>query len=569
MPNAILLNIKSDINSSKTFSSSKSSYYSRNICIDNDLIKKNLSFEKFQKINSSESYDFIVWLALNWYRDEKGRDLSIRGSVSLGNILARRLMTAFANDYRNYFFLKEILKENRKVYASNAETLSFKRVSKIFKDNILFYGDQYNSNTLFNPDPEFTNFYEFPKIHKLSKLARFVQKPFFSRVKKRPIMNIKDWSTTDQWQKRSDCLNLNSFFPWKGYYFNNPNCDQKELDYHFPGEINKDIFNIEKLIDNIPNIWDKPEVDLINHFFTLVKNEYSKGRNLFKRTYSIFKETIEYYQPKSIIIPGETHFAYIILNQIAKEKKIKTILAIDGYQFVRDVSIFYKDSRNEKSIFDKILVYSLQHKSILASMGLDNESFIECKFPLLEKQKKNDKEKVKYDAIIMSYQPNQHNPRSVTWDKRGLIVVDVIKVLIESGCKEIGLKVKNGQNDIKYYSKILEIFPFNIKIDILVKPTHNYVYKTKLVVGQFSTALFEFSYNNVPYYVFEPEENGKTDDMINSASIFNRQSISRSTDELKSQLKNNTHSVILDRDILHNYNDLLSIKTESFIALND
>ena len=57
--------------------------------------------------------------------------------------------------------------------------------------------------------------------------------------------------------------------------------------------------------------------------------------------------------------------------------------------------------------------------------------------------------------------------------------------------------------------------------------------------------------------------------MINSASIFNRQSISRSTDELKSQLKNNTHSVILDRDILHNYNDLLSIKTESFINLDD
>ena len=76
--------------------------------------------------------------------------------------------------------------------------------------------------------------------------------------------------------------------------------------------------------------------------------------------------------------------------------------------------------------------------------------------------------------------------------------------------------------------------------------------KSNFTVGQFSTAVIEFTYHKIPYYIYEPYENGKTDEMIDSAIIFNRSSVSRNIIELEDNLRLQKPSGISDKDKMFN-----------------
>ena len=71
------------------------------------------------------------------------------------------------------------------------------------------------------------------------------------------------------------------------------------------------------------------------------------------------------------------------------------------------------------------------------------------------------------------------------------------------------------------------------------------------------------SYNKIPYFVYEPFENGKTNKMINSALVFNRESISRDINELETQLNNNSHSLLIDHKAMFEGIPISEIKLSS------
>ena len=78
-------------------------------------------------------------------------------------------------------------------------------------------------------------------------------------------------------------------------------------------------------------------------------------------------------------------------------------------------------------------------------------------------------------------------------------------------------------------------------------------------IGQISSAILESSYLNKDYYIYEPYENGKTDEMINSSDLFKRYSISRNTEELKMNLINNMPSIIGCRENVYDGPELSTI----------
>ena len=147
----------------------------------------------------------------------------------------------------------------------------------------------------------------------------------------------------------------------------------------------------------------------------------------------------------------------------------------------------------------------------------------------------------------MCYSPNQHNP-NISWDRRGEIVINLIKKLQNSNYRNIAIKVKDGIDDSSYYSSILMEFGQTDRIDILTGAMQEHIGKSAFVIGQFSTAIFEVTYAGIAYYVYEPLENGKTDEMIHSSELFSRSSISRNLEELLVNIKNKTPSVIADRE---------------------
>ena len=102
-------------------------------------------------------------------------------------------------------------------------------------------------------------------------------------------------------------------------------------------------------------------------------------------------------------------------------------------------------------------------------------------------------------------------------------------------------------------------------VSLLTGPSSKYIGSSEIAIGQFSTALFEFTYGEIPYYIYEPYENGKTDAMIDSSIIFNRQSISRNIKELEVNIHNNKPSVIADYDQMYDGTELSKINYNQLI----
>jgi hypothetical protein len=550
-------------------------YISRNFLVQKHFDDNNIKIRPYPVPNDKDNYDFIVWLALNWFRDKNGEDLSSINGISIGNVIARRVLSAFANDFRNYYAIKKTIDENYSIIASKSESESFKRIAGVFEGKIEWY-ETTNTETFYDKgltsDPERTLFIPFPNIHKLSYLARLLQKHFLWFTKKRQILNLSDWTSIKEFNKRNDVLIQNSLFPWKGYYFNYNEDYTNEVEHIFPDKINSCLLNPER-INNLVKKHNCPELDneLAVHFCKLIQLEYMKGQRYLRNCYVIYKDAFKYYEPSIVVIPGETHFAYVIAAQLAQTMKIKTVLAIDGYQFVVENSLFYKRKDGLQFIFDKFVAFGKAHKNLLISQGINEESCILSKSPLLEtpisiNTIKSENE-FEFDALIMCYNPNQHNP-NITWDKRGEIVINLIKFLLNENFTRIAIKIKSAQepySDESYYGELFETFELTREVDILVGPMSEHLNKAKLIIGQISTALFELTFAGVPYYVYEPYENGKTDEMINSSEIFNRKSISRNLEELKISMNNKTPSVISNRKKMFEGPEISKIDFNHFI----
>ncbi|MDC0215443.1 hypothetical protein OAK14_02155, partial [Candidatus Marinimicrobia bacterium] len=127
------------------------------------------------------------------------------------------------------------------------------------------------------------------------------------------------------------------------------------------------------------------------------------------------------------------------------------------------------------------------------------------------------------------------------------------------GLKKIAVKLKPGrwkylQNQSLYnfiieknYNKSL-----NVSVDMIEGQLHQIIDKTNFIIGGISTAVFEACYREIPFYIYEPLENGKPDELIKSSKIYNLKSISRKLSELEKKIINNKQSLISNRDYMIN-----------------
>ena len=83
-----------------------------------------------------------------------------------------------------------------------------------------------------------------------------------------------------------------------------------------------------------------------------------------------------------------------------------------------------------------------------------------------------------------------------------------------------------------------------MKIKILKDDFHKYINCTKMFIGGISTGILEAKYNGTPYYIYEPYENGKTDEIINSSKIYSLKSVARDINQLKNMILNESESVV-------------------------
>jgi hypothetical protein len=554
------------INSIEGFEFAKKNYVNKcDFISDNYLTRVLLNDNKikylYNNIHCSGKHDQIeaIWnLTLHWYRDKNGTDLLFDNTISIGPMLSRRGMMAFAMDLKNYYALLSLIKKYEHIYLPNNISQSIKRVIKILDINVSFYSNN-NDTALFESTPERGTYYKSPQIHKLSFIARVIQKPFLFFTRKRKVLYIKDWTSIEQANLRTDTIVGNSLNPLKGYYYQLKPSYYEESDKLFPKEINGDVLNIlsiQRVLKQFNINWDKIIIQL---FINIINEEYIKHRNYFVRSHAIFKETFEYYKPKYVVLPGENEYHSVVVAQLAKMMGIKSVLLIDGYSSYINKSSFFKNENNNDYIFDKYLAQGKANYDLITESGVENNNCIIVSPPICNFQgKKNNKYyDVKiFNVIVMAYLPFLSNILAL-YDQRIKIETQVLYLLHTMGYKNIGIKIKPGRwssnVSTELYMKLLKtVFGIDtdMNIEILTGDFNRCIKHTEFIIGGISTAILESKYNDTPYYIYEPFENGKSDEIINSSKIYSLNSIARDLKQLKEIIQNRKDSVTVDKDYL-------------------
>ena len=511
-------------------------------------------FFEFIEQNAKDNNLFLIdYLILNWYRDIDGKDILFNNGISIGQILSRRLIFGFVMDLKNYDGLRYWLLKYNKIYVPNNISKSMKRVVSAINNDFEFewyYPDQKKSKFI-ESTPERAIYYNHPVVHPFSGLAKKIQKPFLSIVRKKKILYLNDWSSQGLAKMRNDLLSRNNYNFLKSYYFKKVKNIPIEEEFFFPIKIDNNKINIshlETVMKEIGITWDRTSYNL---FLGLANNEYEKNRSLFIKIFYCYKSLFEYYKPNSVIFSGENEFHTVIVSQLSKIMKIKRYLLVDGYTSYHNETGYFKDEKNQNFIFDKFFAQGKAAKDLFNSIGIPNKDCIIIEPPIISPQKKNIKKISKESPypIILGYIPHANN-YNASLDKTIDIESDIIFLLYKMGYNKVGIKQKMaswGQHETLdlYYEIMKRKFgeKFNIDIKIIQGVFYKCLKDAKFFVGGISSAIIESYYSNIPFYIYEPFENGKTDQMINSSMIYDLSTIARNINQLDKMIKDRKQSI--------------------------
>ena len=252
------------------------------------------------------------------------------------------------------------------------------------------------------------------------------------------------------------------------------------------------------------------------------------------------------YQPKGFILPSNYDWVSILISEICKLKGVKTFVLLDGFYLFSSKIDFPKDENNLKNIFDYHFSYGQFFKKVLRQNGVSKKNIINIKPPFLKINSL--KSYKKYDACILAYDPYIFN-LNTTWDKQILIELSILKVLQKIDYKNIVLKIKKSsqkkansqEKSVELYKKMFKKIynkDLSLNLEIETGDFEKVLKKSSLVIGGLSTSYIESSFYNVPYYIFEPFENGIYGlNTIVSNSYINRKEINLEKNILKKNWK--------------------------------
>ena len=502
---------------------------------------------------TSDDYESIIELASTWYRNASGLDIFSKEGISFAPLITRSLISSFANDFRNFNAILPLTRKYTSILVANNAEQSFIRVASVFDKKIELFESDAKPNPIFSSSPTRTVITSFLNREIRSYIARILQAPFLSSIRKKNLV-WSDWSYKEIFRKRKDSLYQNSYAPWRGFYITKKNEYISNAEEIFPDSIQNDCLSNESLSKRmkLKNIdWDERLIDL---FIDSINRIYSDSYLQLRESYTALVYALKLYSPKCVILPGETSFSHILILQIAKSMDIKRVMSLDGFPVLLEKSLNCYDESGDELLFSTYIGYGSAAKDQYIKRGIPLEK-IKVSIPPICNRLAVKKEKAKGKSIgvvIMSYYPNQHNPQT-RWDMRYKFVSDIIKLLIELGEGSINLKIKDGlgsRNEAESYEKYFALSGINSSaVNIFHGESSEAIASASYIIGQASSACFESALLEKKYYVYEPKENGITDEMLNS-TIADINDVPRTIDELRSALVNRKSLVFKEKNYL-------------------
>jgi hypothetical protein len=490
-------------------------------------------------------------IASQWYRDKDGCDY-LSGEFSMGLTIERRIGILTAIFIQYYSSLEHWIQQFDKIIIPSNIPILIKNIFLCFPDKVTFV----NSSESYCKQVELLldrAIVQDVSVHRLSPIVRKIQSVFSSRLK-RKILCFSDWTYENQ--RNNQLLYMNSYNFMNGCYFENVKsvCDM-------PKSIDKKLATdsiIRVLVESKFNYSKR----FLNGIVNLINYEYCRSIDSAIQIYYTYKKLLEDYLPTAIIVPGTVHPGYSMVMQISDKMKIPVLVVLDGFMVRIEKHEFYMSRKGNNPLVKNFASMGNTGYKLFKNYAPQSINIIKISPPIFDHFKDaNPSSRTVYDVMILMPFPNLLNSNS-RWDRRYKQVIDIARCLYSLGFCRIAVKVKQGkyeQDTIKIMNSIIKHEAINLSI--VTGPSHKVIHSSLRIIGQLGTSIVEANYSMIPYYIYEPYENGITDNDIKK-SIVNAQPIARNIIELESNLINNK-CISLDKTDLCSGIDMVNIDFSS------
>tara|TARA_B110000858_G_scaffold103786_1_gene118914 strand:+ start:1557 stop:3200 length:1644 start_codon:yes stop_codon:yes gene_type:complete len=474
-------------------------------------------------------------IARSWYRNLDNVDIHA-SQYSSGMVLEMRIAPMISKIIQFYYSFAELEKVYKTIEVPCNYPKFLDKIFDIFKKNIKFIPEQIYSKDL-DISIKKRNVIKKVNVNKYSPIFRFLQKPFISLMRNRTIM-FPDWTYLGQ--KNKNYLYQNGLNIFNSFYYKDID---KKNDDEMPKPVSINTDAIQSLLDKY-NIEPNDSYNLLILIQDIISIEYNASIKVLEQQYFVMENLINHYKPSKMIIPDEGfHSAYNMLMQVASKAKIETVTVLDGYLMFLDVDkIRIKEDGVSPLVKNYATMGSLNHEMVGNVYPKFNRIFI--KAPLLSYLSNKVKPKKIYDALIMMPDPDAMNPNNRS-DMKNKYILDVINCLKLMKIDKIAVKIKTGldTHNIKFFQDYF--IKNNIdNVEFIRGFGYEAISKSSIVVGQLGTSAYESLVMKIPYFIYEPMDNGLTDINI-KYSIINDDYIARSIEDLSENIFNKKNIKIL------------------------
>jgi hypothetical protein len=464
-------------------------------------------------------FEEVEKFALNWYRDTTGRDITVFHGLSLGTTLSPMIRQACSSILGYKIHCARVMHEGKRIEltenSSRLQRLVFQKFAPVEEvtnpAEYLVLDEQKISLDLL-------------RVPRTALAVRIAQGIFKFGVRKHRRLYITDWTTYNVARSDPDgrVLYRRSFVRTAI-----PRTTRKDIlqaEQMYPERINN-LFSVETITEYLNRSkynWTLDSVELIaNHIQTV----YSEIREALVLATAQVINMLNFYKPSEVVLPADAFETFIIYYQLCRQQNVSTLMYVDGYQIVPMWPVS-RTIDNSDWLPMRIAAFGPAQVKMLLNMGLPLEKIDLVDFPLLNQ--KITRQSERFQVIVMTWTPRTENPSANKFSPPNTLVT-VLRTLKVMGISRVGVKLRYP-GEFAYVQNILS--KLNFEFQILEGRLHDHLGEAELFIGGISTALAECASFGRRYIVYEPYENGYTDYAISHSVVINRESISRTPEEL-------------------------------------
>ncbi len=483
----------------------------------------------------NERYQDVKTVALDWFRDEDGRDISVVGGLSLGTTLSCVLWQGLSA-ICHYAHLYETSTDPDGVIHLPVDASRLRRevASHFGQVNCdapatgeLHIDEQYLTTTNLDVPPSAT-------------FVRILQTPLKRLIRRRTSVYITDWVTARASRSDPNGIVLYRRSLLKSAVPHATKQNLRSAEQCYPSALDE-LFTRDRLhrcIERNNLQFTDAECEL---FLAYAHRIYVETRPALVRATAQFQNLLSFYRPHDVFLPADGFETWNIIYQLCKMSGVTTHMCVDGYMCVP----FWpaqKGISREDWLIDRACAYGNAQKVHIERMGFPSERIDVISPPFLQYLPRPEQRNHDFDAIVMTWIPYTVNPVA-DYSSPARSLETSLKVLIKLGTERIAVKVKSD-SEIEYVNRVATTL--GIRIKILTGRFYEHVKRAPLFVGGLSTALAEVVAAGGRYVVYEAPENGYPDELISQSVVVSRQSIARTESELRHLIEAHATSWIAD-----------------------